>query len=106
MAVLGAAPGLDGDDPLDLHGRAAPAHPDLVGERQRIVHVLVGQPQDLQDLLLVEADAALQHLLARHGEDVRSCHASISLVMVRAFQTMARNALRSDGVTRSRPAPR
>ena len=34
VAVLGAAAGLDRDDPLDLHLRPAPAHPHLVRERR------------------------------------------------------------------------
>ena len=104
VAVLRAAAGLDRDDPLDLDLRAAPAHAHLVREREHLVDAVVGQPQHLEDLLLGEADALVQHLLASHGEDVRSCHGSISLLMVRAVQTMARNALRSDGETPFRRA--
>ena len=43
VAVLGAAAGLDRDDPLDLDGRAAPSHPHLMSQLQRLRHPLVGQ---------------------------------------------------------------
>jgi hypothetical protein len=43
VAILRASAGLDRDDPLDLHGWAAPAHPHLVRERKRIRHALAGQ---------------------------------------------------------------
>jgi hypothetical protein len=35
-----------------------------VGKRQKFVEVLVGQPQHLQRLILVEAFAAIQYLVA------------------------------------------
>ena len=74
MAVLGAAAGLDRDDPLDLHLRPAVAHPDLVGELERVVDALVGQLEHLERLRLVEADAPLEDLLTGDVED----HAGIS----------------------------
>ena len=74
MAVLGAAAGLERDDPLDLDLRPAPLHPDLVREVQRGVDGLVGQLQHLQRLRLVEADAPLEDLLTGDVED----HAGIS----------------------------
>ena len=45
-------------------------HPDLVGQRKQLVEPVVGQLQHAQGLLLVEAFAALQHLLAGQREDV------------------------------------
>ena len=74
VAVLGAAAGLDRDDPLDLHLRPAVAHPHLVGELERVVDALVRQPEDLEHLRLVEADAPLEDLLTGDVED----HAGIS----------------------------
>ena len=55
VAVLRAAAGLERDDALDLDLRPAPAHPHLVGEREQPVEALVGQPQHLEHLRLVEA---------------------------------------------------
>ena len=63
VTVLGAAAGLEADDALDLDLRSAPAHPDLVGQRQQLVEPIVGQPQHGEHLVLVEALAPLQHLL-------------------------------------------
>src|SRR3954447_1584060 len=77
VAVLGASAGLDRDDPLDLHLRSAPAHPDLVGELERVIHPLVGELEDLQRLRLVEAYAPLEDLLTGDVED----HAGISMVV-------------------------
>ena len=71
MAVLGAAAGLEADDALDLDLGAAPAHPDLVGERQQVVEPVVGQLQDGQHLVLVQALTAFEHLLASLDQDVR-----------------------------------
>ena len=70
MAVLGAAAGLEADDALDLDVGPAPGHPDLVGQRKQLVEPVVGQLQHAQGLLLVEALAALQDLLAGQREDV------------------------------------
>ena len=64
VAVLGAAAGLEADDALDLHLGAAVAHAHLVGELQQLGQALVRQPQAGQRLLLGQADAALEHLLA------------------------------------------
>ena len=64
VAVLGAAAGLEADDALDLDVGSAPRHPDLVGKRQQFVEPVVGQLQHLQRLILVEAFAALQYLVA------------------------------------------
>ena len=72
VAVLGAAARLQRDDALDLDLRAAPAHPDLVRQLQQGGQRLVGQPQDLDQLLLVEASTLLEHLGAGDGQDLRS----------------------------------
>ena len=85
MAVLGAAAGLDRDDPLDLHLGPAPAHPHLMRQLQRVVDQIVRKPQHLQRLRLVEADAPLEDLLTGDVEDhagissLRSCPPSGSL---------------------------
>ena len=70
VTVLGAAAGFEADDALDLDVGAAPFHPDLVGEFQKFVELVVGQLQHLQCLLLVEALAALQHLPASLNQNV------------------------------------
>src|SRR6201999_2919235 len=77
VAVLRASARLNGDDALDLDLRPAPAHADVVGELEHVVHALVGQPQDLERLRLVEADAPLQNLLTGDVEN----HAGISMVV-------------------------
>ena len=73
VAVLGAAAGLQRDDALDLDLGAAPAHPHLVGEREQLVErgAVVGQPQHLEHLRLVEADAPLEHLRPGGGRGWR-----------------------------------
>ncbi len=70
VAVLGAAAGLEADDALDLDLGAAPAHPHLVGQRQQLLEPVVGQLQHLQDLVLVEPVAALEHLLPGQTQHV------------------------------------
>src|ERR1700760_3537060 len=70
MAVLGAAAGLQADDALDLDLRAAPPHPDVVGQREQFVEVLVVQLQDGQHLVLGQALASFQHLRTGLGQDV------------------------------------
>ena len=96
VAVLGAAAGLDRDDPLDLHLRPAPAHPDLVGELERVVDALVRELEDLERLRLVEADAPLEDLLTGDVED----HAGISMVVSSALAEACRGRARS---ARGRP---
>ena len=46
------------------------AHPHLVGEREQVVEPVVGQLQHLQHLVLRQALAPLEHLLAGLGQDV------------------------------------
>ena len=70
MTVLGAAPGLDRDDPLNLDLGTAPPHPHLVGERECLGHAVVRQLEHGQDLLPAEPKAARQDLPARLVEDV------------------------------------
>src|SRR5437763_5420226 len=70
MAVLRATAGLDADDSLDLDLRAAPAHPHLVRELERVRHPLVCKPEHVERLRLVETNAVLEHLRAGDGEDV------------------------------------
>ena len=77
VAVLRAAAGLQRDDALDLHLRAAPAHAHLVGQRQQRVEGLVGKVEHLEHLRLGEPLTGLEHLAAgdvenRHGSGV--CH--------------------------------
>ena len=64
VAVLRAAAGLHRDDALDLDLGAAPAQPHLVREREQVGQRVVGQPQHLEHLRLVEAAALLEHLRA------------------------------------------
>ena len=83
MAILRAAPGLGADDALHLHLWPAPAHPYLVGELERVRNTLVGQLEHPQGLRLFEADAVLEHLLARHIEDVVGHAAPPHFVVIR-----------------------
>src|SRR5947209_550354 len=81
MAVLGAAASLHRDDPLDLHLGPTPAHPHLVGQRERLSQAVVGQVQAPGDLVLAEAFALLQDLASCLIQDVvahvgSSCRAS------------------------------
>jgi hypothetical protein len=64
VAVLRAAAGLQRDDALDLNLGPAPAGPHLVGELERLGHILVGQAEHLEDAGGVEADTV--------GEDLRT----------------------------------
>ena len=70
MAVLGAAAGLQADDALDLDLGPAPRHPHLVGQRQKFVEPVVGQLEHSEHLVLGQALAPLEHLLAGLGQDV------------------------------------
>ena len=70
VAVLGAAAGLEADDALDLDVGPAPRHPHLVREREQLVEPVVGQLQHPQRLVLVQALAALQYLLASLRQNV------------------------------------
>ena len=72
VAVLGAAAGLQRDDPLDLDLRPAPAHPHLVGELQEGVQRLVRQLQHVEDLLLRQPFTPLEDLVAGDVEDLES----------------------------------
>ena len=70
VAVLGAPAGLEADDALDLDLGAAPAHPDLVGQRQQFLEPVVGQLQHGQNLVLVESLTPSQHLLTGEAQYV------------------------------------
>ena len=61
MAVLGAAPGLHGDDALDLDLGPAPAHPDLVRHGQQLGELIVRTGQYLKDAGLVESGTSFEH---------------------------------------------
>ena len=54
VAVLGAAAGLDRDDPFDLDIGTAP-HPDPMRELEELGDLRVGMDQHLEDLCLVES---------------------------------------------------
>ncbi len=75
MAILRAATGFfQADDALDLDLWPAPLHPDLVGQGQEVLEVIVGQLQDLEHLIAGQPPlAALEHLLARQCQYVRRC---------------------------------
>ena len=71
VAVLGAAAGLEADDPLDLDLGAAVLHPDLVGKVEQLGDLVVGQLQHLDELVVRQALAAVEDLAAGSLEDVR-----------------------------------
>src|SRR5262249_23980071 len=97
MAVLGAAPGLERDDALDLDLVAAPPHPHLVGEVEQLVDPLVGQAQRRQRLRLGKADALLQPLGPRRLENDH-------LLSHRATNAAASNVPPNRGATAARTA--
>jgi hypothetical protein len=70
VAILRAAARLQADDALDLDVGSAPRHPHLMRQRQQFVEPIVGQLQHPQCLLLVQALAALQYLLASLRQNV------------------------------------
>ena len=76
MAVLRAAAGLHRHDALDLHLRAAPAHPHRMRERERLVQPVIGQAQAAENLAGVEPGAAAEDLAAGLVQDV-VCHARL-----------------------------
>ena len=70
VAVLGAAAGLQADDPLDLDLGAAVRHPHGVGELEQIGHPVVRQPQDLDQLVVRQALSTVENLCAGALQDV------------------------------------
>jgi hypothetical protein len=70
VAVLGAAAGLERDDPLDLDLLAAPLHPDVVREREQFRQLVVRSAEDLDQLLLAQPGALLQNLRTCHVQDL------------------------------------
>ena len=101
MTILGAATGFEADDSLDLDLRAAVGHPHLVCQRQQLLEAIVGKLQHLQDLLLAQPLTALEHLPARHGENVGAVGAGggpsrrLSHQMLPAFVLCAERAGRN-----------
>ena len=70
VAVLGAAAGLEADDPLDLDLRAAVLHPYVVGELEQLGDRVVGEPQHLDQLVVRQALAVVEDLGAGALQDV------------------------------------
>jgi CheY-like chemotaxis protein len=77
-------PGMQGIDllkavrALDLDVGTAPGHPDLVGQREQIVEAVIRQLQHLQGLILVEANAAVEYLLACLNQNVAHPYVSLN----------------------------
>src|SRR5215468_4056559 len=62
MAVLRASARLDTHDALYLDRRAAPAHPNLMSEHERVAQPLAGQAENFERLRFVETDPLLEDL--------------------------------------------
>ena len=70
MTILRAATGFQADDAFHLDLGAAVRHPDFVRQGQQFLEPLVGQLQHFENLLLAQSLAALEHLLARHRQNI------------------------------------
>jgi hypothetical protein len=70
VAILRAATGLDADDALDFDLRTAPAHPNLVGQRKKLVQPVVREPQHSEHLLLGQSLSLLEYPLPGDGQHV------------------------------------
>ena len=92
VAVLRAAAGLQRDDALDLDLGAAPPHPHLVGEREQVRQPVVAGAQHLEDLLLGQPLAAVEHLLARASRMSVSVASAVMAPIVAYARYVAANS--------------